>query len=398
VTDESTSQITNTHYSGGFQYTEDHLDFFPHAEGYVNVIDYSAFHYVYTYKDHLGNIRLKYTLDPDTNETAILEENHYYPYGLTHQGYNADHKFFFAINEIIELVEVTSIMDDKYKYKFNGMEWQDELDLNHYDFGARNYDAALGRWMNVDPLADIQPDKTPYHFVSNNPITRVDPTGMLDTHYEDEFGKTIVETNDGNDATVVIAGDNVKAFQEDFNNTSVMHQDGAAKNAEWISKYGEGMVAQGGATVQPWAIGALGHDVDYSGVAFAAAGLTLSVGESALEGTTFRLFNNKGTNFSPKLYRSGWRGGSAGQIKTYGGASKGFGFAGKALGWYGVGNAGLDLIQGKTTGVQGIADIGFGIIGTLGGKAGAIISLSYELGKIAGPSKWYGSDDTKWFK
>lgn len=37
-----------------------------------------------------------------------------------------------------------------YKYKFNGMEWQDEMNLNYYDFGARNYDATLGRWMNVD--------------------------------------------------------------------------------------------------------------------------------------------------------------------------------------------------------------------------------------------------------
>src|SRR5690625_353224 len=179
VTDGSTSQITNTHYSEGFQYTEDHLDFFPHAEGYVNVIDYSAFHYVYTYKDHLGNIRLKYTLDPDTNETAILEENHYYPYGLTHQGYNADHKFFFAIDEIIELVEVTSIMDDKYKYKFNGMEWQNELDLNHYDFGARNYDAALGRWMNIDPLAEMMRRHSPYNYAFNNPVYFIDPDGMF---------------------------------------------------------------------------------------------------------------------------------------------------------------------------------------------------------------------------
>lgn len=178
MTDENTSQITNTHYSGGFQYTEDHLDFFPHAEGYVNVIDYSAFHYVYTYKDHLGNIRLKYTLDPDTNETAILEENHYYPFGLTHQGYNADHKFFFvAIDEVIELVEVTSIMDDKYKYKFNGMEWQNELDLNHYDFGARNYDPALGRWMNVDALSDLYPDWSPYNYTLNNPVFYIDPDG-----------------------------------------------------------------------------------------------------------------------------------------------------------------------------------------------------------------------------
>lgn len=33
------------------------------------------------------------------------------------------------------------------------MEWQNELDLNYYDFGMSNYDVALGRWMNMDPLA-----------------------------------------------------------------------------------------------------------------------------------------------------------------------------------------------------------------------------------------------------
>ncbi len=49
-----------------------------------------------------------------------------------------------------------------------------------YDYGARNYDPAISRWMNIDPMAEHSPDKTIYHYCSNNPINRIDPTGMCD--------------------------------------------------------------------------------------------------------------------------------------------------------------------------------------------------------------------------
>ncbi|TDO67853.1 RHS repeat-associated protein, partial [Flavobacterium chryseum] len=90
----------------------------------------------------------------------IIEENNYYPFGLKHKGYND----YVATNN---------------KYKYNGKELQDELGLNMYDYGARNYDPALGRWMNIDPLAEKSRRFNPYTYALNNPVYFIDPDGMM---------------------------------------------------------------------------------------------------------------------------------------------------------------------------------------------------------------------------
>lgn len=64
-----------------------------------------------------------------------------------------------------------------YKYKYNGKEFQDELGLNLYDYGAKNYDPAIGRWMNMDALSEKYPNISNYVYVANMPTIAFDPDG-----------------------------------------------------------------------------------------------------------------------------------------------------------------------------------------------------------------------------
>lgn len=195
-TQGSTVKITN-YLQGGFQYTGTALEFFPHAEGYVKCRKVSGvpiYNYVYNYKDHLGNIRVRYAEYTTNGVTTvgIIEENNYYPFGLKHEKYNSIEKDFVQpaggngyYSGIDYAVGVTR-QDATYKYKFGGNEWQDELGLNVYDYGARNYDPAIGRWMNIDPLAETSRRYSPYTYALNNPIYFIDPDGMDDEAYPEE--------------------------------------------------------------------------------------------------------------------------------------------------------------------------------------------------------------------
>lgn len=187
VVNNTTSLTTTTDYLKGFQYTNAVLDFFPTSEGYVkNTVINGAnnYNYVYQYKDHLGNIRLSYTVDPADNKVKIMEENHYYPFGLKHQGYSSDQLMIqpdgdiIFIPSIITLTPVLNPGDVTYKIKYNGKELQDELGLGVYDYGARNYDPTIGRWINVDPLAEQMRRWSPYNYGFNNPLRFIDPDGM----------------------------------------------------------------------------------------------------------------------------------------------------------------------------------------------------------------------------
>ena len=180
IVTEGTSVIT-TDYLNGYQYNQTGatgivmLDFFPHLEGYVKntvVNNVNVYSYVFNYTDHLGNIRLSYGLS--NNVLTILEENNYYPFGLKHKNYNVTSKQYTQSGGAIGIEDCVNC---SYKYKYNGKEYQDELGLNMYDYGFRNYDPAIGRWMNIDNKSEKYISLSNYHYAGNNPILYLDIDG-----------------------------------------------------------------------------------------------------------------------------------------------------------------------------------------------------------------------------
>lgn len=167
-------------YFDGFQYQDGILKFFSTTEGYV-LKTRNTYSYVYNYTDHLGNVRLSYAFDQALGTVKILEENHYYPFGLKHTNYNTD---ILAAQEKSGQITfkamaapVSPVPQIVYNYKYNGKELQNERGLNWYDYGARNYDPAIGRWMNIDPLAEKMTRFTPYNYAFNNPLRFTDSDG-----------------------------------------------------------------------------------------------------------------------------------------------------------------------------------------------------------------------------
>jgi RHS repeat-associated protein len=145
----------------------------------------------YQITDHLGNLAVlfsdanddghitseKETSDPD--EIEVLQRHFYYPFGMDMDGTWLRVKPY----------------EDRYRYNHKEL----TKGLGWYAYGARYYDAAVGRFTGVDPLAVDFAAWSTYSYTFNNPIRFIDPDGRAaeDIIVTTSSGKELFRLDDG---------------------------------------------------------------------------------------------------------------------------------------------------------------------------------------------------------
>lgn len=133
--------------------------------------------YVYIYVSNRSNEDVYFdNLTVNITTGNVIEEDHYYSYGLKIAGISS-----------VKLADASEgVIANKYLY--NEKELFDDGGLNWYDYGFRNYDPQIGRFTQLDPLTFEYPELTPYQFAGDDPIANVDLDGL------EQLGTTVAKS------------------------------------------------------------------------------------------------------------------------------------------------------------------------------------------------------------
>src|SRR5690606_24200820 len=290
--------------------TDDYVEESSNFNHLRNQLDYFYFH-----PDHLGSSSYI------TNAAGMVSQHlEYLPFG-----------------ELL-VDEHTNSYNSPFKY--NGKEFDEET--GNYFYGARYYDPKWSIFISVDPLAEKYPDWNPYHYVHQNPINLIDPTGMeADDWKKDSLGNYVYDANltAQNASTQLGANETYLGESYSFNvNNSDGSQLGTVNlNADGTAGYtANGQTTEFDNTTVDLGFKS-GHTIKtgswQTGDTFDKGNWIVGAAASGLEYTpgSFR-FGTAKQGLSPKYYPSGWTGNQYAKTFNIGKIGQGLGLLAFAAG------------------------------------------------------------------
>ncbi len=155
----------NRFYIGGIEYNDAGLEFISIPNGRV----LKGEMYQYNLADHLGNIVVMFEDKSgdgviqieEQGGDEVLQRNHYYSFGMR-----------------VESPGLINNGEAKNKYLYNGKELNSDFGLDWHYYGFRSYDAAIGRFPSIDPIADNFAFVSGYNYAENRPVDGIDLWGL----------------------------------------------------------------------------------------------------------------------------------------------------------------------------------------------------------------------------